>query len=63
MIMGEVYDARLERTGWDLPGFDGKCWLDKETREITLDGQTISGSVHEVEAGGYPFVVRWQGEK
>jgi alpha-L-rhamnosidase len=23
---GEVYDARLEKTGWDLPGFDDKSW-------------------------------------
>jgi len=24
---GEAYDARLERRGWDLPGFDDSAWL------------------------------------
>jgi alpha-L-rhamnosidase len=26
MLMGEVYDARLEMPGWDKPGFDDKQW-------------------------------------
>jgi alpha-L-rhamnosidase len=29
----------------------------KEASEITLNGQAVSGSVHEVEAGEYRFVV------
>ncbi len=26
MLMGESYDARLERSGWDSPGFDAAGW-------------------------------------
>jgi alpha-L-rhamnosidase len=26
-MMGETYDARRERTGWDGPGFDDSSWL------------------------------------
>jgi alpha-L-rhamnosidase len=26
-MMGELYDARRERTGWDGPGFDDTAWL------------------------------------
>lgn len=26
-MMGETYDARRERTGWDRPGFDDSDWL------------------------------------
>ena len=26
-MMGEVYDARRERRGWDAPGFDDDTWL------------------------------------
>jgi alpha-L-rhamnosidase len=28
---GEVYDARLETPGWDMPGFDGSSWNPVET--------------------------------
>ena len=24
---GETYDARLEKIGWDIPGYDDSCWL------------------------------------
>jgi alpha-L-rhamnosidase len=26
-MMGETYDARRERAGWDAPGFPGEAWL------------------------------------
>jgi len=26
ILMGEIYDARLERPGWDRPGFDDSGW-------------------------------------
>ena len=26
LYLGEVYDARLEQTGWDVPGFDDSEW-------------------------------------
>ncbi|MCK5175860.1 MAG: family 78 glycoside hydrolase catalytic domain, partial [Planctomycetes bacterium] len=26
MLMGEVYDARLEKSGWDIKGFDDSKW-------------------------------------
>jgi hypothetical protein len=29
----------------------------KESSEIMLDGQVVSGSIHEVEAGEYHFVL------
>jgi alpha-L-rhamnosidase len=29
---GEHYDARLEQTGWDIPGFDDKKWSGVENR-------------------------------
>ena len=30
LIMGESYDARLELTGWDAPGYDDRRWLPAE---------------------------------
>jgi alpha-L-rhamnosidase len=30
LIMGESYDARLELTGWDTPGYDDRRWLPAE---------------------------------
>jgi alpha-L-rhamnosidase len=30
LLMGEAYDARLELTGWDTPGFDDRRWLGVE---------------------------------
>lgn len=26
IYMGETYDARMERTGWATPGYDGRAW-------------------------------------
>jgi len=31
LIMGESYDARRERSGWDAPGYDASGWLPVET--------------------------------
>ncbi|THF79853.1 glycoside hydrolase family 78 protein [Cohnella fermenti] len=32
MIKGETYDARLELTGWDLPGYDDSGWEQPDVR-------------------------------
>ncbi len=38
ILMGETYDARLEQTGWDRPGFDTTDW--KKPRRYTYpDGK------------------------
>jgi alpha-L-rhamnosidase len=36
---GETYDARLEKTGWDSPGFDDKNWA--SVREIDGDKDVL----------------------
>ncbi len=33
MLMGEGYDARLELTGWDRPGYDDSAWV-QTTAEV-----------------------------
>jgi len=33
-LMGEVYDARLEQPGWDLPGFDDSAWAPVDVTEV-----------------------------
>ncbi|MBQ5495584.1 MAG: family 78 glycoside hydrolase catalytic domain, partial [Prevotella sp.] len=33
---GEIYDARKEMEGWDMPNFDDKSWLQAERTEIPL---------------------------
>ena len=41
---GEVYDARLEKTGWDSPGYDDAAWMDtveKEPPEGVLRSQLL----------------------
>lgn len=30
LLMGEAYDARLEQSGWDSPGFDDRAWTAAE---------------------------------
>jgi len=35
LLMGEAYDARLEMTGWDTPGYDDSRWLDVEVSDET----------------------------
>ncbi len=51
IIMGEIYDARLEQTGWDAPGFDDDSW--KAAKVYTYpDGrlQAYPGTyVHDLE--------------
>jgi len=34
---GETYDARLERPGWDQPGFDDEAWRPVEVVEEPID--------------------------
>ncbi len=38
---GEVYDARLEQPGWDLPGFDDSAWRPAEI----VDGPKLEAQV------------------
>lgn len=41
---GEIYDARLEKTGWDCPGYDDAQWADaveKEPPEGVLRSQLL----------------------
>ena len=41
---GEVYDARLEKTGWDEPGYEDSGWMDtveKEPPEGVLRSQLL----------------------
>ena len=33
IYLGERYDARLERDGWDAPGFDDSAWQSAEVVE------------------------------
>ncbi|WP_372934766.1 family 78 glycoside hydrolase catalytic domain [Mariniphaga sediminis] len=37
ILMGEVYDARLENTGWDQPGFNAENW-EKADLGLKLSG-------------------------
>lgn len=30
---GEMYDARLEKPGWDMPGYDDSSWMDTVEKE------------------------------
>ncbi len=39
---GETFDARLEQTGWDAPGFDDSTWGDVEIVDWPLDALTDS---------------------
>lgn len=39
---GEVYDARLEKRGWDLPGYDDSDWAGVLTREYGYDSLTAT---------------------
>lgn len=41
---GEIYDARLEKTGWDCPGYDDGAWpmtVEKEPPEGVLRSQLL----------------------
>jgi len=41
---GELYDARLEKTGWDSPGYDDSAWdfpVEKDPPEGTLRSQLL----------------------
>jgi alpha-L-rhamnosidase len=33
LLMGEHYDARLELSGWNSPGYDAACWLPVEIHQ------------------------------
>ncbi len=54
MLMGEVYDARLELPGWDRPGFDDTQWdssiLARENGSLTAQYHDKAGD-KEVELG------------
>jgi alpha-L-rhamnosidase len=47
MFMGEAYDARLELTNWNTPGYDDKSWLKVEQAEtpkaalVATNGPTV----------------------
>lgn len=54
MLMGEVYDARLENSGWDIKGFDDSKW--DSAIKAQENGGTIAqyydkGGEREVELG------------
>ncbi|MFN8498935.1 MAG: family 78 glycoside hydrolase catalytic domain, partial [Anaerolineae bacterium] len=40
MFDGETYDARLERPGWDQPGYDGRQW--RRVLETPFDGRILA---------------------
>ena len=47
---GEIYDARQELTGWDMPGYNDKSWFMAERTELptgTLRAQMAPGMVME----------------
>jgi len=40
---GEIYDARLEKDGWDTPGYDDSTWRNAKIMEQT-GGKLVSGA-------------------
>jgi len=38
LLMGEIYDARLEQKGWDEPGFNQSKW-----QNVEINGDVITG--------------------
>ncbi|WJH33808.1 glycoside hydrolase family 78 protein [Paenibacillus sp. CC-CFT747] len=68
MILGETYDARLELTGWDRPGFDSAAWEEPDVRAgyngilsaaveppIRITQSMQPASVRRTEAGTYIY--------
>jgi len=52
---GDQYDARLEKTGWDLPGYDDSSWmaaevLQGENRNLVAQQDQPIGVVREMKA-------------
>ncbi len=43
---GETFDARLEPTGWQLPGFDDTAWSPVQTADFSLE--TLTGTENEM---------------
>ncbi len=43
LLMGEIYDARLEQEGWDKPGFDQSKW-----QNVEVNGDVITGVGEDV---------------
>ncbi len=65
---GEIYDARLEQAGWDLPGFDDSAWsrvtpfagdsgrlVAQACPPIRVTKQLEAGAVTEPSPGVYVF--------
>jgi alpha-L-rhamnosidase len=42
---GEIYDARLEKPGWDQPGFNDSAWKTVKTVDYPIDHLTASCGV------------------
>lgn len=38
---GEVYDARLEQSGWDAPGFDDSAWLEVQAAPSPAENLSV----------------------
>jgi alpha-L-rhamnosidase len=59
MLQGESYDARLEMTGWDAPGFDDRRWLRVEVFDdpgialVATNGPTVR-RIDELKPVGDP---------
>jgi alpha-L-rhamnosidase len=67
-LMGEVYDARQELTGWDTPGFDDSSWqlaevlgrrathmVGERMQPIKKTGQLSPQRITEPEPGTYVY--------
>lgn len=44
LLMGEKYDARLEQSGWDQPGFDDRAWQRVELWEPVPSAPRLDAS-------------------
>ena len=43
LLMGEIYDARLEQKGWDKPGFNQSKW-----QNVEVNGDVITGVKEDI---------------
>ncbi len=49
MLMGEVYDARDERSGWDTPGFDATEWAPVKVMSEEVTGKLVAQAAPTVQ--------------
>ena len=49
MIMGEIYDARHELTGWHSPGFDATNWDQVKVFDQDVEGELVAQAAPTVQ--------------